>query len=253
MFSLRRQFRDAPATRVLLAVNAAIFGLQWLAGAWWSPVLHAFGLTADGLAHGEVWQLVTYQFLHGNLLHLVVNMVALAFAGCELERVLGSGRFLTVYLVGGVVGGLVQVGMDPGGWPLIGASGSVCAVLLALTTMFPRLPIMALIFFVLPVRMRAGTLGAIMVLASVGFWLSGLEPEVGHLAHLGGFAAGWVFGRIYRASWGQPPARVDEGRMGGDAANLDEVLAKVLREGMESLSRRERQVLEESRETRRRG
>lgn len=249
-----RSLPGIPATRTLLAINVAIFALQWLAGPAWMPVVHFGGLTAAGLEHGELWQLVTYQFLHGNFLHLFVNMVALWFAGRELERVLGAERFLAVYFVGGVVGGLVQVGIDPGGYPLIGASGSVCAVLLALTTMFPRTPIMALIFFVLPVRMRAGTLGWLMVGASVAFWLSGLQPDVGHLAHLGGFAAGWVFGRFYRAKWGQAPLPDDDNPdQGPEATDLDTVLAKVLRHGMESLSSRERRVLEESRAPRRRG
>lgn len=243
-----------PVTRTLLAINVAIFALQWLAGPAWAPVVHYGGLTAAGLEHGELWQLVTYQFLHGNFLHLFVNMVALGFAGRELERALGGERFLAVYLLGGIAGGLVQVGVDPGGYPLIGASGSVCAVLLALTTMFPRVPIMALIFFVLPVRMRAGTLGWLMVAASVAFWLSGLQPEVGHLAHLGGFAAGWVFGRCFRAKWGQPAApRMDRAEAATDEApDLDAVLAKVLRHGMDSLSSRERRLLEESRGPRRR-
>lgn len=263
-----RPLRVEPATRSLIAINVGIFLAQLFAGPWWGWVVHFFALTAEGLHAGALWQLVTYQFLHGNELHIFVNMLGLWFAGRELERVLGTTRFLTVYFLGGIVGGLCQVGFVATSAPLIGASGSVCAVMLALTTLFPRMPITALVFFVLPLRMKARTLGAGLVIVSVLFWLSGFQPEVGHLAHLGGFATGWVFGRLFRARFGEegrdygtPPPLPDEwpastaGRVGEEpaASSVDGVLAKVLAHGIESLTREERRILEEARRPRRSG
>lgn len=265
MFRERPPGRE-PATRALIALNVAVFLFELLAGRAWILVIHAFGLTAEGLRDGALWQLVTYQFLHANELHILVNMVGLWFAGRELERALGTGRFLLVYLAGGVAGGLCQVLLAPSGAPLIGASGSVCAVLLALTTLFPRAPIVALLFFVLPVRMRARTLGFALVAVSIGFWLSGWQPEVGHLAHLGGFAAGWAFGRAWRSRFGEdsgawsyrpvtptaPPPLPDEITPWAPATSVDAVLAKVLTHGIDSLTREERRLLEESRRPQRR-
>jgi hypothetical protein len=157
------------------------------------------------------------------------------------------------------VGGLVQILFATG--PLIGASASVCAVMLALTTLFPDLPITALIFFVLPLRMRASTLGYGLVTVSILFWLSRLQPGVGHLAHLGGFATGWVFGLAYRGRLGEGGSRFISSIFGRQEAapqsdmlralpTLDDVLAKIQRYGIESLTREERQILAESRRRR---
>ncbi len=246
-----RHSRD-PATRTLLLVNVGIFLLQLVAGAaLWRQVEWNFGLSEQGLAHGAVWQLFTYQFLHANELHILVNMLGLWFAGRELEPVIGTPRFVALYLAGGVVGGVVQIAFANG--PLIGASASVCAVLLALTTLFPRLPVMALIFFVLPLRMKARTLGYGLVMASILFWLSGWQPEVGHLAHLGGFATGWVCGMVFRPRFGEGSglARPSPGfETASRLLTADEVIAKVLRQGIESLTREELQILEESRRRR---
>jgi membrane associated rhomboid family serine protease len=254
-----------PATRILIIANVAIFLLQYLLGPMGRGAAQVFALTGEGLSSGAIWQVVTYQFLHGNLLHLLVNMVALWFAGRELEVVVGTRRFVALYFIGGIVGGLLQTVFSPSDMPLIGASASVCAVMLALTTLFPRMPITALLFFVLPVRMRARTLGYILVGASVFFLLFRLMPGVGHLAHLGGFATGWIFGRAYRPRFGdgfgwtfrnpftsRPPGGSPEIEVISPLRTVDEIIDKVMRHGIESLTRDERRVLEESRSFRRR-
>lgn len=265
MFSHRPANGD-PATRILVAVNVAIFLLQLLAGRHWFLVEETFGLTPGGLRGGAVWQLLTYQFLHANELHILMNMLGLWFAGRELERVIGTRRFVALYLFGGVIAGLAQVILVPTTGVLIGASGSVCAVMLALITLFPRLEVTALVFFILPIRMRAATLGYLLVAGSVLFWLSGWQPEVGHLAHLGGFATGWIYGLANRRRFGEyqpryrspppwsprpagtPPPLPGQFRV---LPTVDDVLAKVLNEGIDSLTREERRILEESRRPRR--
>jgi membrane associated rhomboid family serine protease len=253
-----------PATRILIIANVAIFLLQYSLGRQGGELAQVFALSGEGLSSGAIWQLVTYQFLHGNLPHLLVNMVALWFAGRELEAEVGTARFLALYFVGGIIGGLLQTAFSPSDIPLVGASASVCAVMLALTTLFPRMPIMALLFFILPVRMRARTLGYILVGVSVFFLVFRLMPGVGHLAHLGGFAAGWVFGMVYRKRFGDvcdttfqnplaPRSPADpEIEIIPQARTVDEVIDKVVSEGIESLTRDERRVLEESRSFRRR-
>ena len=254
----RRPPLTDPATRFLIAVNVGIFVLQFLAGPAWGHVERLFALTEDGLREGALWQLVTYQFLHANEMHILVNMLALWFAGRELEPAIGTRRFVALYLVGGVVGGLAQMIFSSG--PLVGASASVCAVLLALTSLFPNLQVMALIFFVLPLRMRARTLGIGMVALSVLLWLSGWMPEVGHLAHLGGFATGWAFGLYYRRSlgeggasgWSLPPLPWQSSSHLRALPTVDEVLTKVLRHGIDSLTREECEILEANRRPRRR-
>lgn len=202
------RFRNAPLTRLLIVVNGAVFLLEelcrFLLG---TSLFPSCALTREGLLDGALWQLATHAFLHGNLFHLLVNMVALWFTGPILEEILGWPRFLLLYFGGAVAGGLLQVAGDSSGVPLVGASGAVCALLVGFGTLLPGLRITALIFFVIPVRMRASTLAWLVIVASFLFWLFGIEKGIGHLAHLGGGIAGFLICRSYRAGGlpGLPP------------------------------------------------
>ncbi len=271
---------EARATKALVMINVGIFVLLSLMPARAHYLVDLrYGLSGEGLAAGAWWQLVTHQFLHGNTIHLLFNMLGLWFAGRELERVIGTRTFLGLYFVGGVVGGLAQLVFVPSTPLLIGASGAVYAVLIALTAMFPNLPVTALIFFVLPLRMRAKYLGMGIVAATVVMWLFGFDGNVGHAAHLGGALVGFLFGRWFAKkelagpeSFAEPAPVFGVARRMGDSADggrryrggfgrtvfevvnpaagsrgVDEILDKVLRSGIDSLTREEREVLEQAR------
>ncbi len=245
-------------TKLLILANGIIFAIGAVFGPQFVLSVNAiFGLSSVGLADGWWWQLVTHQFLHGNGVHLLMNMVMLWFVGRDMEEVLGNAGYLALYLGGGVAGGLFQLPFLAHGGVLIGASGSVCAVLLALTTMFPKVPVTALIFFVIPVRMKAGLLGLVIVLGSILLWITGLAPGIGHAAHLGGFAFGFLFAKIFK--WRQshasfrgsvPPEPAWEATMDIDlpaATSRDEVVEKLLRHGLASLTKEEIRLLESPR------
>jgi membrane associated rhomboid family serine protease len=242
-------------------LNAAIFLLQTLLGAKANFLLVQFlGLSRDGLESGMVWQVVTHMFLHGGILHLAVNMLGLWFVGQAVERWVGGRVFLLTYFIGGVLGGLLQVVTFPSG-NLIGASGGVCAILLMFTTLEPEMPITALLFFVLPVRLRAKYLGYGVLGVSLLLPLLGLDPHVGHFAHLGGGLVGmagaiWLRGRgLYRSHSGGrgvsvagpewAGARTARWSAPGPTAEIDRILNKVVRDGLHSLSPEERQRIEE--------
>jgi membrane associated rhomboid family serine protease len=154
---------------------------------------HLLGLSGAGLGEGMLWQFVTYQFLHAGILHLAVNMMGLWFTGNILERVLGARSFVFLYLLCGVVGGVLQLMINPGP-TLIGASGAVSGLVAAFSTLYPRMPITALLFFVIPVRMQAMWLGIMVAGLSLFFLLTGLFNDIGNGAHIGGALAGfcWV-------------------------------------------------------------
>ena len=193
------RFRSAPVTFALIGVNLTFFLSEEIFRLFFdSSLFPALALSRNGLVEGDWWQLISHAFLHGNLLHLLVNMVALWFTGPALEEVLGSGRYLVLYFGGVVGGGLLQTLSSPSSTDLVGASGAVCALLVGFATLFPRLEITALIFFVIPVRMKATTLGWLVILGSVIFWLLGIEKEIGHLAHLGGGIAGFLICTYYK-------------------------------------------------------
>lgn len=150
-----------------------------------------FGLSARGISHWMLWQFVTHQFVHANLFHLLVNMLGLWFAGRILENLLGGWRFLLFYLACGICGGVFQLVLSPGP-TLVGASGAVCGVIAAFSALYPEMPITALLFFFLPIRMRAKWLGRMIVIISVFLILTGLMGDVGNAAHLGGALAGYA-------------------------------------------------------------
>jgi hypothetical protein len=195
MESLRR----SPVTATLFAINLTLFLSEEIFRLFFDCSLFPFlALSREGLADGGWWQLITHAFLHGNLLHLAVNMVALWFTGPLIEELLGPIRYLALYLGGAVVGGILQTLATPGSVDLVGASGSVCALLVGFGTLFPNIQITALILFVIPVKMKAFSLGWLVIVGSLLFWAFGIERQIGHLAHLGGGIAGFLICFLYK-------------------------------------------------------
>lgn len=186
------------AVKVLVGINVAVFLLEsLLPGRGQASMDGLLGLSQRGISSGMVWQFVTHQFVHANLFHLLANMLGLWFAGRVLENLLGRLRFVLFYLACGVAGGLLQLLLSPGP-VLIGASGAVCGVVAAFSALFPEMPITALLFFVLPLRMRAKWLGRLIVIVSLVLLITGLGGNIGNAAHLGGALAGYAIIRIGR-------------------------------------------------------
>jgi membrane associated rhomboid family serine protease len=189
---LERRLKAVP---VLIALNVVVF-LQTM-GLIHHPRFQAlYALSAWGLEAGFWWQIVTHAFLHGNLLHLLFNMMGLWFAGRIVERVVGTWRFLGLYFAAAVAGGLFQLAFGGPG-PLIGASGAVFGVLIAFATLFPESQVVALVFF-LPLRLRARSFGLGLAASSFFLMLTGLLPGIGHAAHFGGCVAGYFFAKAVK-------------------------------------------------------
>jgi len=238
---IREKFRMAPATVVLAGLAAATYALQ--VAVWRGAEVPDFGswaLSGEALREGRWWTLVTHLFLHGNLLHLFVNVLALWFIGPEVERMLGWVRFLIVYLVSGVAGGLLQTAFSSPQAELVGSSGAVCGVLLAFTTTYPQLRLRALLFFIVPVNMKAQTLGWGLIGISLLMAVFNIFPRIGHLAHLGGALAGVALTWWWRRR-AAPSAPSGAPTM---AAQHEALLRRVEREGVETLTREERKMLE---------
>lgn len=180
----------------LVFINIAIFLAELLMPQTLrSTLTQVFGLSWVGLKNGMVWQLVSHQFLHGNALHVAVNMMGLWYAGRLLEGRFGRCRFLALYLTCGIVGGLFQVLISPGTL-LIGASGAVFGVVCALSALYPEMRITALLFFVIPINLQAKWLGRGVIAFSLLMTLTGWGGPIGHAAHLGGALAGYAWGHL---------------------------------------------------------
>lgn len=185
-------------TGVLVVLNALIYlFFQLLPWSDWEVLEKWLALSREGLSHGAVWQLLTYQFLHATIFHLVVNMLALWFVGQMMERELGLRRFLVLYLVGGAAGGVLQLIFQGAGAVLVGASAAVCSVLIGFCTLHPQQRITALIFFVIPLQVSAKVLGWGIAIISLILALVGWPPGIGNLAHLGGCIFGFLSMRLW--------------------------------------------------------
>jgi membrane associated rhomboid family serine protease len=201
---MRGKRRQISAVVVLIAINTGIFIYQWL-NPWWSDyLLDFYGLSASGLEEGRWWQLITYAFLHANIWHLLFNILSLWFAGRIVERVMGAGRFVALYVASAVAGGVAQVLFGGANTLLLGASGAVCGVIIAFATMFSEAKIVLLLFFVIPLKFRAKYLGWGLAGSSLVFLLTGFESWIGHAAHLGGCVAGYLLARLN--GYGMPSA-----------------------------------------------
>jgi membrane associated rhomboid family serine protease len=145
----------------------------------------------DRLAIPEAYTLITYMFLHADLLHLASNMLFLWVFGDNVEDALGHGRYLVFYLVCGAVAGLTHAFMLPTSkLPLIGASGAVAGVIGAYLILHPRVRVWVLAFRFIPLKISAAWVLGVWVVTQVAMALIKQSDQVGWWAHIGGVATG---------------------------------------------------------------
>jgi len=244
-----------PAVKALLIANVAVFLAQVLLRIGSPRALGGFedlfALTPE-VAFGRlrVWQFVTYSFLHdtGNLLHILFNMFMLWMFGSEVERALGRRRFLALYFAAAFAGGVCMIPMYRDS--VVGASAAVFGVMAVYARLYPAR--LLLVWGIFPVRAR--TLVLVLVGLDLFLAIQGSDSGTAHFAHVGGFALGWFFFRLERSV--ERFRRTREMKKAGRAARqdaevrraVDELLAKVGREGLGSLTQSEREFLKRSSE-----
>jgi membrane associated rhomboid family serine protease len=137
---------------------------------------------------GEYWRFVSSMFLHGGIVHLLYNLLALFMFGFPLEKVIGSKRFLFVYFSSGIIANIISVNFYPSS---LGASGAIYGVMGALTILRPL--------------MMVWTFGLIMpmFLAAILWTIGGLigmiiPSNTGHIANLSGIGIGFILGVVFR-------------------------------------------------------
>lgn len=146
----------------------------------------------------EIWQLLSYGFLHGSTGHIFFNMFGLWMFGRDIERSLGAQRFAIYYLTCVIGAGFVQLivaQLQGGIYPTVGASGGVFGLLLAYAMFFPNRTVM-LIFP--PIPMRAKYFVLFYGLLELYLGVSGRSPGVANFAHLGGMLFGFGLLQYWR-------------------------------------------------------
>lgn len=190
-----------PVTKALMLICTAFFCVdQFLPLDLW------LALWPAGSGRFMPWQIVSYAFLHGDMLHLFFNMLGLWMFGAELERLWGQPRFMQFLLASVLTAALCQLlvtALTGSMVPTVGASGGLMGLLLAFGMLFPNRVIMPLFP---PIPMKARTF--VMVFGGLEL-LMGLSGRTGiaHFAHLGGMLGGWLMIRYWRGQAPFPPRR----------------------------------------------
>ena len=190
-----------PVTTSLIVANVAMFLLYSSTGDLLLPLaLWPLGASPFAGVGFAPWQLLTYAFLHGSLLHLGFNMFALYMFGGAIEQVFGSRRYLAYYGVCVVSAALTQLlvaWLTGGFYPTVGASGGVFGLLLAYGIYFPNNRVMLLFP---PIPMSARTFVIVYAVLELVMGVAGVQSGVAHFAHLGGMVGGFIMLRYWRGS-----------------------------------------------------
>src|SRR6266446_5380645 len=204
----RRPSRFPVMTASIIAVNALVFVIELVGGetsvTTWS--LHP----ADIVAGHHLITILTSMFMHGSWSHILGNMVFLWAFGPEIEDLMGRGRYVAFYLLGGLAATAAQIAVDPtSSVPNLGASGAIAAVMGAFVVTYPRDRIRSLLVIVVFVRvtyipavlligvwfvLQSLNLGAVVHQVKSGTAASG---GVAYAAHVGGFIYGAVITRLF--------------------------------------------------------
>jgi len=245
----------------LLGINVGVFVLQMLmarAGQSWLIGLLVMNPREVFAFPPHLWQLVTYMFLHANAWHLLMNMLGLFFFAGDVERELGTRRFLRFYFACGVAGALLSCLLTPNAL-LIGASAGVLGVLTAFAILYPnvRVYIWMLILIPIPAKYLVIFLAALNLLSAIGPGGS----NIAYWGHVGGmgyaFVVLWLFPRmgwrvelprwLSLSQWldyWRRNRRLQQARRQSEVQEeLDRILAKVHQQGLNSLTDSERRFL----------
>jgi membrane associated rhomboid family serine protease len=239
----------------LIALNVGAFVAQLVLEGYQPGFVREYlGLSETGVERAYAWQFLTSIFMHDGAWHLLGNTIVLYLLGRDVESILGQRHFFLLYAAGAAAGELGHLFLMPAQTVLLGASGGVAAVLVAYATILPELELTS-VFLIVPMRLKAKHLayGAIVV-ATVLLFVDRLGT-VSHSAYLGGCAAGWLYAHLL--GFGRPSfvqralhqRKADAERlehMNAEqfiASEVDPLLEKISREGMQSLTRAERRTL----------
>lgn len=266
-------FQLTPVVKYLLIANVAIFFLQQVLPGF----LEKWGLfeTNHAVFQFQIWRFVTYMFLHGGVSHILFNMLGLWIFGTQIEALWGQRVFLLYYFVCGLGGSILYAIFalfGIGGGAMIGASGAIMGLLLAYGMTYPNNKIF--IMGIIPIKAKY-----MVVLYGMMDLLSIPKGDgVAHLAHLGGLIAGFIFiqitipglsGQMFKGSslssyWKrtqakrrmkvvrpQKPSSAKNEKTssrstmnaGTDQKQIDSILDKISREGLQSLSDEEQELL----------
>ena len=250
-------FRGMPsAIKVLVVANAAVFILSQIVG---GEFFNLFGLVPSRvLGERWIWQVFSYLFVHGSLMHLVFNLFALWMFGAPVESQWGYREFLKYYFLCGLGAAAASIALAPhSSVPVIGASGPVYGLLVAFAMLYPDAVVY--LYFLIPVK--AAHMAVLFGLVEFFAGAAGTSPGIARFAHLGGMVTGYLYIRwwwvvkikakaAFKVMAGEMPAASVPRRAARPAVpqaphdlsmdEVDRILDKILVSGLDSLTEDEK-------------
>jgi membrane associated rhomboid family serine protease len=245
----------------LVGLNVAGFVTQILLNAFQPGFVGDYlALSSHGVHSAYAWQFITATLLYANPWHFLGNMLVLYVLGRDIESILGQRHFLYLFLSGAIGGELGHLFLMPSETLLYAASGGVAAVLNAYATILPELDLIAWRLPPFSFHLKAKHLAGAILFLSLLMLVIDRNGAVMHSAIPGGLAVGWLytnllgfghpswFQRILRRRW-EAALRVQRMTPAEFIEHeIDPLLEKISRKGIQSLTRAERRLLSQARE-----
>jgi membrane associated rhomboid family serine protease len=250
-------------TVLLVALLGAAFTTQWMLGflerdhladpGW---LRDALALSDDGIIAGDWWQFLTFGLIHAGPLHVIANGLILYFAGREVEPILGSRHLAGLFFGGNLMGGVIHWLLMPE-TPIVGTSPGVAAVVAAYATVLSEFEVSGNLLFAIPVRLRVKFIGLALLLFGAACWITDTLAAIGPTAICAGCVGGWLYARelgfgnsFWWERWRERRRQLKERLARMDAEQfveeqVDPILEKIAREGLQSLTKAEKRMLEQ--------
>lgn len=258
-----------PGVKWLMIVNGVVFLIQQIFNLIEPNMMEAiFGISHYGFINNfMLWQPFTYMFLHGGWMHIFFNLIGLWMFAGELEMVWGKSKFLKYYLLSGIGAGFFIALMNYVAFErygsasvTIGASGAIYSILLAYAILWPDREV--LLYFLFPIKIKYLVLAfGLMEFFGTLSSTAGTGGNISHIGHLGGIISGFILIRIMKNSVSSKKTRISffENLKKKNRLNakkkvidnrieakkiIDDLLGKIARNGMSSLTPDEKKKLE---------
>ena len=205
----RRPVNFPITTLLLIVANFIVFFFELAGG---DAFITRWSMVPANITAGKDWiTLFTAMFLHEGWEHILGNMVFLWAFGPEVEDIMGRGKYLAFYLLGGLIANLAQIAIIPGSTDLnLGASGAIAAVMGAFLLAFPGDRIKTILFIgnfgrvtFVPSVLLIGVWFVLQVFSQVGSIAAVQSGGVAYMAHIGGFIYGAIAGRWFESAEGR--------------------------------------------------
>ena len=266
--------RGRSIVTTLIVINVVIYVIPEFIPAIGNSIYRLGAMQGGAVLHGQIWRLITAQYLHASIGHIFMNMLVLHFLGRSLEQMWSARKFLTIYTLCGVAGNvfftiLAARGVIDSRMPAVGASGCIYGLLGIAAVLFPHATVYIYFLFPMKIRTVAWIFGGIALFSIIQRG-DNYGGEACHLAGLG-FGVWWAmkgdawwtsrvqytfsrFTQRFRSSGTRTPrrstggfaAKVAERR--DDEKIIDRILKKVYEGGIHSLSESEKRALRDATE-----